>query len=236
MAGIWEEISRSSVCDPVSLPEPYTEALVTRDPGCSQHWLIGPHPILNRLAKQLRSDQVLCELLRERGVCFGFRVTDVPPLARNRQKSYGDRVTRATTDHSKQRRETKHQPVYSAVLAPTARVTDEFACVETYWATQTPQAHHIVEFNNLEAVGVSCVGGAGDLDYDRLPCVLLIAEFHQRYVSSVLKSMHKWQGRSRQLLKQLRPCYETIYRKQAPGLLSLWHISKIILDTAERKL
>jgi hypothetical protein len=129
-----------------------------------------------------------------------------------------------------------HRAVRSGAAPPKSRITDALANVETYWTTQSPQAHHIVEFNNLEQVGVSHKQGTEDLDYDQLPCVLFIAELHQRYVSSLLKDTHNWRGQPAQLLLRLMTTYENIYRTQAPGLLSLWRISEVVLDVADQKL
>jgi len=58
-----------------------------------------------------------------------------------------------------------------------SRISDRHANVMSYWKTQSPQAHHIVEFNNLEAVGASTRDGSGDLDYLQLPCVLMMRSF-----------------------------------------------------------
>ena len=236
MARIWEQIAQSGLCEPARLPRPYGGVLLSSGRNPNDRWLVGPHPVLNRLAKQLRHDETLCDLLRARRVHFGFRSTDVPPLSCKQQKSYGDTVSRPVADHSKQRRESGHQAVRSDAPPPKSRITDALANVEAYWSTQSPQAHHIVEFNNLEEVGVSRRLGLEDLDYDRLPCALFVAEFHQRYISSLLKETHNWRGQPAQLLARLRRVYENIYRKQAPSLLSLWRISEVILNAAEQAL
>ena len=102
--------------------------------------------------------------------------------------------------------------------------------VKQYWATQTPQSHHIVEFNHLRDIGASAKNGAGEMDHAQLPCMLLIAEFHQRYISSILKNTH---GRSAsQLRGSLTKVYFSMYGRRGPLFEPLWTVSQIILRSA----
>lgn len=235
MAGIWERIRQLGVCEPAGLPPPYTDLLWTSNPKNEDHWLVGRHPLLSNLAYTLRYDKGLFDRLRATGVQFGFRAQDIPPLRAKRQESYGTAVATAVVNHSRERRQTLHEPLRGS-QPPLARQGDKLANVLGYWATQTPQAHHIVEFNNLKAAGVSRRSGTNDLDYDGLPCVLLIAEFHQRFISSQLKFTHASEGSAKEILALLRPPYENLYRKRVPKLVALWSISEIILDAAENEI
>lgn len=260
MSRLWDQIRNSSICEPLPLSEPYGEVLVTRDVGQARHWLIGPHPRLTALARQLRHDAPLCHTLRKRGVQFGFRVsgehpTDVPPLSRKWLRSYGTMEPRTVVDHTNVRQHPGLPPARAGEPAPTARYADEFKNVEAFWAARTPEAHHLVEFGNLEAAGLSSEGGVGDLDYKQLPCVLLMAEFHQRYVSSHLKPTHAWaedlakkltpsgptpvekKPAAKDYLKRLRALYQKIYRHCAESpLISLWEVAELILNLAEHRL
>jgi hypothetical protein len=236
MSTIWERIKSAGVCKPLPLPEPFPDVLVTRDIGQEGHWLVGPYSNLKRLARQMRSDAALCELLSKRKVRFGFRETDQPPTGLKWQRAYGEMEPRASADHTAERKKTILSPVLPNQPQPTARFSDEFANVERYWAAQTPQAHHIVEFNNLRELGLSSEEGTGDLDYKQLPCVLLMAEFHQRYVSSYLKSTHEWDGKPKEVLARLTNLYQAIYRHQNRALHSLWQIAETILKATESRL
>ncbi|HEX3716518.1 MAG TPA: hypothetical protein VH595_01005 [Verrucomicrobiae bacterium] len=97
--------------------------------------------------------------------------------------------------------------------------------------TQTPQSHHIVEFNHLRDLGKSHDTGLGEMDHGQLPCVLLAAEFHQRYISSILKQTHGWN--LQELRAGLSKVYSSIYLPRGILFSPLWAVSEIILDAAE---
>jgi hypothetical protein len=217
------------------LDPPYASLLVTRDPEQELHWLVGPHPALSDFATKLRTDPSLSAVLEARDIRLGFRRSDRPPLGATRQESYGAKVVRAVADHTAERTTALLPRVRPDRPEPTWRISDRLENVLDYWSTQTPQAHHIVEFNNLEKVGVSHEKGSDDLDYKGLPCVLLMAEFHQRYISSHLKPTHGWPQRRSDLLARLRPVYESIYTPVS-GFASLWNISVLVFEHAERAL
>jgi hypothetical protein len=82
----------------------------------------------------------------------------------------------------------------------------------------------------LEKLGVSNEKGARESDYQQLPAVLLAAEFHQRYISVILKQTHNWDRQS--LQAKLAGTYDSLYRLRSPLFLPLWEISKIILHEA----
>ncbi len=250
--GIWNDIHKT-VCENNSLSAPWDKLLLTRAVGAHGCWLVGPHPDLSSLATKLRDEPALCLRLHEAKVRFGFRATDVPPLNAVRQERYGNKVFRkGTLDFQGQRlhqmiktaKELKHPTL--SIPPPNFRKSDLLVNVGTYWATQTPQAHHIVEFNNLAGMGLSTEGGSEELDYDQLPCVLLMAEFHQRYISSVLKQTHfrkpKDKKESLDVVAQLRKTYQGLYQygsfnqqEHAP-LGALWEISDIVFKAVEAKL
>jgi hypothetical protein len=234
LPGIWDLINHHGICVPAALPKPYCSLLVTQAGDGRMKWLIGDHPTLARLANQLRSDESLCDQLIARNIYFGFRKTDTPPVGLKRQPSYGRLILNKILDGNKRRVHAKLPPLRDDDNTGTARISDKFLTVKNYWRTQSPQAHHIVEFNNLATIGVSRRTGKRDLDYDGLPCVLLMAEFHQRFVSSHLKETHIWTGSQSQLLKNLKLLYAKIYRNSWNK--PLWHISQIIFAVAERQL
>ena len=260
MNDIWPKVR--SYCRKAGLPAPYKSLLITPECGKEWHWLIGRHPELTKLASELRFNSDVCTTLLNKKVRFGFRVSgehgypkDLPPLTLARQERYGTAKKRDTIDHSKERTDEickpanriKHQVYGTKTMdSPKSRKGDEYANVATYWASQTPQAHHIVEYNNLKALGLSKPGSADELDYDSLPCVLLMAEFHQRYISSVLKPTHLVETEKLKATpdksEALNEIYKALYAQcpQEAGvpfpLWSLWKISEVILAAASERL
>ncbi len=116
------------------------------------------------------------------------------------------------------------------LLVPINRISDQRENVNTFWATQTPQSHHIVEFNHLEKLGLSHLQGWGELDHPRLPAVLLAAEFHQRYLSASFKLTHGWD--EPRLRQELVPFYRALYLGRSLLYHPLWEISKLVFQQA----
>jgi hypothetical protein len=114
--------------------------------------------------------------------------------------------------------------------APINRKTDREENVKDFWATQTPQSHHIVEFNNLKTLGVSTEDGSEGMDYLQLPAVLLAAEFHQRYISTILKPAQRWE--KVKLQSEIVVTYRDLYTQRSKLFEPMWLISKTILEHA----
>jgi len=110
------------------------------------------------------------------------------------------------------------------------RRTDREENVNAFWETQTPQSHHVVEFNNLEALGVSSKIGTTEMDYLQLPAVLLAAEFHQHYISAILKPTHRMDKLT--LSKEIVSAYRQLYTSRSKLFEPLWIVSKVILQEA----
>lgn len=119
-------------------------------------------------------------------------------------------------------------PVRELKTLPTNRKTDRENNVKQFWDSQTPQSHHIVEFNNLEGLGVSRRIGNEGMDYFQLPAVLLAAEFHQRYISAVLKPTHNW--KKTKLEAEMPAVYSSLYLERSKLFESMWFVSKAILS------
>lgn len=198
-------------------------------------WLIGPYERLTELATALRNDAALRKLLTKFGVRLGLRATDVPS-AGERQASYGDTKEGANheTDYNPLRIHSVAKPALdlpSGQSAPSNRRGDREENVRTFWMTQTPQSHHIVEFNNLRDIKVSTKKGKGEMDYKRLPAVLLAAEFHQRYISAFLKQMH---GMEEKELRSVMPkLYQALYLDRSDLFRPLWDVSEVLLREAK---
>jgi hypothetical protein len=227
------QLVSSGICAPAGLPGKYQNVFLTPNTTESLYWVIGPYPVLCELSKELRTNQELSESLLKNGIQFGFRKTDKPPTGLTRQKEYGKSEAQPVGDFSESRLIETHIPIKGKEVT-SCRISDQYSNIMEYWKTQSPQAHHIVEFNNLEAARVSTRTGSGDLDYQLLPCVLMMAEFHQRYITSKLKDTHGWDDRPAELIKKLRARYDQIYFSDAPQLASLGKISAAKFSVAAK--
>ena len=229
---IWNTIASLPGC--TALNGACSGLYAARIPNSPTCWLIGPYARLTLLATALRTDESLRAALAGLHVRLGLRETDVPP-AGDRQARYGPTVQGAhhAGDFAAQRIFPLAQPALDSVpgqSAPVSRRGDREENVRTFWMTQTPQSHHIVEFNNLRDIGKSTQNGTGEMDYNRLPAVLLAAEFHQRYISAFLKSAH---GRNADALRKEMPgMYRTLYTGRSPLFRPLWDVSEVILRAA----
>jgi hypothetical protein len=203
-------------------------------PNTTTRWLIGPYEKLTDLATALRNNANLRKLLTSLGVRLGLRATDVPPTG-DRQVRYGDTKAGANqnTDYNALRTHSVAKPALDLApgeSAPSNRRSDREDNVRTFWMSQTPQSHHIVEFNNLRDIKASTKEGKGEMDYKRLPAVLLAAEFHQRYISAFLKQMH---GMKEKELRSVIPkLYQTLYLSRSDLFRPLWDVSEVLLREA----
>ena len=205
------------------LPVPFNKVL---EPS---FWLIGEYRVQTPFATKLRDSKTLQKFVTENRIRFGLRESDRPPTG-DREVRFGTpQLAAKPGDFTKDRVQILAAPVKEDEASVNRR-TDRELNVQKFWATQTPQSHHIVEFNNLRDIGKSKESGAGELDHGQLPCVLLAAEFHQRYISSILKKLH---GASKaDLLAKLPGEYSALYLGRGPLFSPLWSVSRIILQTA----
>jgi hypothetical protein len=229
--GIWKTIENLPSCEALPLPPPYQQILLIRIQADDTHWLVGPFKQLTKVATDLRDTESLCRILSSKKVRLGLRKSDEPPLNLEQQEAYGEYVRGA--DHGTDFTARRVGPLaipFRADKPPVNRISDSKENVKNFWKTRTPQSHHIVEFNHLEKLGVSNEKGDRESDYQQLPAVLLAAEFHQRYISVILKQTHNWDRKS--LQAKLAGTYDSLYRLRSPLFLPLWEISKIILHEA----
>jgi hypothetical protein len=229
---LWQAITNLSGCKSVTPPKNHPQLFLFDIPADGTGWLVGRYQDMTRLATDLRTDQVLRDFLSANRVRIGLRTTDVAPADIERRRNYGPLVPGENRDRdfTAARVNPVSQPVH-AQPAPTAnRKTDREENVKSFWDTQTPQSHHIVEFNNLETLGVSRKAGDAEMDYLQLPAVLLAAEFHQRYISAVLKPSQK---REREKLQAgMVSTYRSLYLERSHLFEPMWRISKVILEEA----
>lgn len=196
------------------------------------HWLIGQYEELTGFASALRHDETLRDFLTVHRIRIGLRDSDVAPTGIERQKNYGTSVRgeKYNEDFKNQRLNPVAGPVRALKVPPLNRITDQEENIKHFWESQTPQSHHIVEFNNLQMLGVSCRDGCEGMDYSRLPAVLLAAEFHQRYISSILKPMHSWERERLEI--EMPDFYAQLYLERSKLFEPLWSVSKVIFERA----
>jgi len=230
----WQEIANIPKCT-LALPRRGLANFFLLRNSDDTNWLIGQYRHLTQFATDLRGDQSMQDFLSVNQVRIGLRSTDVPPANIARQEKYGTRIRGQDCDRDFTQRRRAHvsRPVRAASTLPPNRLTDREQNVRTFWETQTPQSHHIVEFNNLEGLGISSRDGKRSMDYYQLPAVLLAAEFHQRYISAILKPSHHW--KSAELETRIETVYSDLYEKRSELFKPIWLVSKIILARTKGK-
>lgn len=227
----WKAIAELSGCESVLPAGDFSRCFVIRTSVDETGWMIGPYEEMTRFAIELRHAAHLRNLLGSKRIRIGLRKTDVPPVGTVRQIGYGTVVPGDgwKRDFTDERLNPLVMPVGKEAVS-TNRKTDREQNVRTFWETQTPQSHHIVEFNSLNALGASTADGKTGMDYLGLPAVLLAAEFHQRYISAILKPAHRW-GKI-QLQSEMAGLYRDLYTQRSKLFEPLWLISKAILERA----
>ena len=234
---MWDDLKKITGARTITVPGGYGEAILLPVAGANSPtpscWMIGQYKDQTRLATALRQDASLQTFISGQQIRFGLRESDRPPAVGTvRQERYGAPTVGpgANVNFALQRVQPVSVPVRPGVPAPGNRIGDEDGSKLRFWATQTPQSHHVVEFNHLRDMGFSQKIGAGPMDHAQLPCVLLSPEFHQRYFSSILKQTHGW-GNNR-LRAEIVQTYTSLYVSGGIPFRPLWEVSKIILRAA----
>jgi hypothetical protein len=235
---LWQQIGDIAGAKVVRSPD-FGDVVLLPVPGlgteADTYWMIGRYTDQTKLATALREDEAAQAFVAKHRVRFGFRKSDVPPIDLDRQERYGETEVNpdtATKDFRGERKKTLVEPVNDENAAQINRLSDREENVRLYWRSQTPQSHHVVEFNNLRDINRSRKGRGhfGPLDHSQLPCVLLAAEFHQRYVSSALKPTHGMG--EEELLRTMERTYWSLYATGSSPLRPLWDVSRLILREA----
>src|SRR5688500_4067748 len=147
---LWKNIEDALKRTDLTLPVPYGDIFAVAIPNTDSSWLIGPYASLTTLATSLRTDKALWDTLTSLGVRLGLRSTDVPSTE-ERQVRYGP--TRAgfpsSVSFASKRVTELAKPARPDEPVALNRRTDREKNVLSFWQTQTPQSHHIVEYNNL---------------------------------------------------------------------------------------
>jgi hypothetical protein len=229
---LWYEISCLPGCESVTPPKDFPRLFLLETPVDDTRWLIGRYCDLTRFATALRHDDDLRAFVTSNKVRLGLRDSDVPPAEIKRQERYGTLVRGDDYNQvfTAKRSNVMAEPVHPELAPPVNRRTDREENVKQFWESQTPQSHHIVEFNNLETLGVSRERGCTEMDYQQLPAVLLAAEFHQRYISAILKPAQRW-GKKK-LQTDIASTYRNLYLTRSKLFEPLWEVSRVILEEA----
>ncbi len=229
---LWKTIAQIPGCTPVTPPKGYAPLFLFRTTLDDTGWLVGQYKDLTPFATAIRGDKALREFLSANRVRIGLRNADVPPADIERKESYGPLIPgeNCDKDFTAARVNPTAQPVDIQKEPPVNRKTDQEENVKGFWQSQTPQSHHIVEFNNLERLGVSREAGSAEMNYLQLPAVLLAAEFHQRYISAILKPTQTWE--KERLQSEITATYRSLYLGRNQLFEPMWTISKVILEEA----
>ena len=233
---MWDEIKRIPGCESVWPPGSYGEMWLLSVPPdetlAPSSWLIGQYKDLRNMATHLRNSETLQKFVTDCHARLGLRKTDQPPADVKQQKSFGPTAAGKGIgiDFTEQRVHALSDPVRPGP-APTNRRGDREENVRLFWATQTPHSHHIVEFNHLRKIGVSCEIGLDRMDHGQLPCVLLAPECHKCYITPILSRIDGL--KEEELRKRLAQTYSDVYASpRAPLFRPLLDVSKIILRAA----
>lgn len=226
MPTIWNKIGQ--FCDEVSL---WVPPFFLTKPDCeARRWVIGRYCDLEEIAHVLRTDEELRQAFSELSARFGERETDLPPTGKRvtRIGPLGD--PRFTVAELKRRHARKRlQPGASQPFA--ARITDLHPEHQRYWKSRTLEAHHIVEKSMLGALGVN----TGELQDNVAPCVLAVAEMHQRrYTAKMASERGNFSSRmtASTASNLLTKIYDDLYG--APTMIQLNEIAKIIIEEVRR--
>jgi hypothetical protein len=226
----WPQIRSLPECKLISPPGTKYEFFLLKNTD-ETHWLVGQYNELTSFASALRQNRSFRNFLGANQVRLGFRKTDIAPVG-ERQERYGAKINGINRNRSfiGKRQVDLGRPVEMGKAPPNKRVTDMLENVLLFWQSQTPQSHHIVEFNHLETLQVSRRKGERTMDYLRLPAVLLAAEFHQRYISMFLKPTHTWNREK--LETKMHATYSDIYLNNGDLFKPLWLITSAIFERA----
>ena len=226
----WKTIPNLPGCKPVKPPKSFPQFFLFQTSVDDTSWLVGPYKDLTNFATDLRHEKLLRDFLSANRIRIGLRDTDIPPANMKRQESYGAFVKGENHDKNfiPDRVNPTAQPVHTDKMPLVNRKTDREENVNYFWESQTPQSHHIIEFNNLKILGVSRKRGNEGMDYLQLPAVLLAAEFHQRYISAILKPTQKFE--KNKLQSEIVSTYQKLYLGRGKLFEPLWTISKVILE------
>ena len=226
-------------------------------------WLAAGYKVLTDLTKDLRENAALRALVAGHGVRIATRDDDAIPSSPDQQIGFGAPVLRENPQLDNLGRRIGGKPTDTATVnqklagndaflgkatKPKAqsgaayRATDQFQNLKDYWEKKTPECHHIVEDNQLRALGVSDKKGNGPLDHANLPCVLLAAQFHQDYITPILRPTRLKADtilsapQRPAYFKTLQQVYASLYERNGTLFLPLWNVAKRILDEAKQRL
>jgi len=175
---IFRNCERLSIKDYSILGQLANRNVLVTIPIEDQCWLIGPYNTLTSVGSALRSDVNLQLEFQSVGIRLGDRRTDSAPTGPWRRR-IGDRGSAQSTQDYTNQRLNHSRPTTRPIGS--ARQTNRFAADAAFWAGRTPEAHHIIEDNIVEAMHQAF----GVLKHDYAPCVLLFAELHQRWINRV---------------------------------------------------
>jgi len=174
-------------------------------------WVIGPFNQLEDLRELIvAGDPVWADFLK-RGAKLGRRATDAGYFGSSRAPAFRAAIANKPPEKTDK------------------RLTEQYAKADAHWSARPLEAHHILEDKTLEKIGAGL--NKGDFARNDAPCVLLVAELHQRLITDELReSRHKFKGASTAAAKpELISVYTEVYKD--PTMKTL---QQIALKSIER--
>jgi hypothetical protein len=244
MSDIWAEDKILKFCDEAELwvPQFFLTNPVESDDGQRWCWVIGQYRDLKMIARLLRTDKKLRDAFSARdsrfeyeeelgNLLFGLRETDRPRAGKSRRSIGPLGKPRSTVAELKNRYAKKRESSTSQAFE--ARTTDIHPEHKLFWESRTFEAHHIVEDNILETLKVN----TDELARRVAPCVLLVAEMHQRLLTTEMASKRgdfSSKMSADQAFDKLTEIYDDLYAN--PLMIQLKAIANVIIEEVQARL
>lgn len=176
-------------------------------------WIIGPYRELCRLAQELRYNAQVRSVFFDCQARLGRRATDVPPLGARSVTGFRSLIKEKSPKSSDETLKEKFSPLRTRAegLSFEPRFTDQFDEVANFYKDKTLEAHHIVEKSILKTLGVN----GGELADEQAPCVLIVAELHQRLFTTEVtasRGLFSKGMKGDDVYRELKKIYDALYR------------------------
>lgn len=217
---LWQNLRYSRLLIPltaagINIAEAYltTDQMGRLSSPCHRPWVVGRHRVLTFIAGDLRVNRELCERFVELRVRLGDRTTDNPPT-----KPFFKSIPESPLRFP------------SVPGQPFNRQRDHYSGADEFWSRMTLHSHHLVEANIVKKLGKD----TGDLVRGEAPCVLLVAELHQRVFSPAMtrlnqRHMFSADAAPTEAIKQLDELAEALYGRAVAARASFKDLKTLAL-------
>ncbi len=197
--GIWKKFqTQYAAAQPTAK---FTDTYLTNGFG----WVIGPYNQLELLRDAIVAGDPIWGEFLDRKAKLGRREKDNELFGSGKPAAYKPLIANKPPE------------------ADDRRLRWQFKKADVHWTERPLEVHHILEDKTLEKIG----NGLNNLEFARdvAPCVLLVAELHQRLITSELAATrHLFKGTSIATAKpELIRVYTNVYAD--PTMSSLQHVA-----------